>query len=237
MGRHILLADASTTIQTLVRLLVAGEHVELSFATTVQDAARAAIESSASLVLADLLLPGGGGVELARQLRDRVPVAVLVPPQTRLDPATAAAAGAIATLVKPFDRTSFLGLLRRTVGPAPRVDGARDVAALQPGTLDVHRPADPRSKDTTDGALDARIAAAVERAIAERLGEAVETATAERLGEAVERATAERLGEALDAALGDPLDARIAAAVERLVGERAEAIIRAELDRLLREEG
>lgn len=270
MGRHVLLADASPAIQTLVRLLLAGEQVDLSFSSTVPDAAQAALERGASLVLADLLLPGGGGVELARQLRGRVPVAVLTPPQAKSDPAAGAAAGAIATLAKPLDRPTFLALVRRVVGPAsappaaPRATRIAESAAEQPANVqDEHQRASVErlvaelAATTAGRVVEARLAELGLAADSHRLtvGESDREVTEARLAALDARAAeADRRLAELDARLAEltaqvtelgaarlseqasaRIDDHVAAAVQHLVGERAEAMIRAELDRLLEE--
>ena len=213
MARHILLADASPTIHTLVRLLLAGEAVDVTIATSTAQAL-AAMEARdgarPGLVLADTML-AGDGIDLARQLAGRVPVVLLVAPHASLEPGAAAAVGALGVLPKPFDRPTLLGLLRRVYGAEPGAEAPSPAPAPNP---------------TAELAALARDA--VERALAERLDRAV--------GEAVAARTREAVARALDQALDQALDARLEAAVQRLVGERSEAIIRAELERLLRED-
>jgi CheY-like chemotaxis protein len=191
MARRVLLADASPTIHTLVRLLLAADAVDLVIATSGQAALDSARSQPPQLVLADVLLPGLGGAELTRALRSepstaRVPVLLLSPPHLRTPAEEAREAGARGVLAKPFDRETFLAAVRRELPPAE---------APRPAVGPVVET--PASGGVSAAELEARVAAIVERTVArvldERLQPAIAAAVQRMVGAEAERIIREEL--------------------------------------------
>ena len=92
MPRSVLLADDSLTIQKAVQWSLAHEDVALSFARSGEEALAKARELRPDLVVADSVMPGRNGYELAAALRAdpsfaRTPVLLLASNQEPLDEA------------------------------------------------------------------------------------------------------------------------------------------------------
>ena len=111
----MLLVDDSEHVTGALRVLLEATGREVAVATTVADALRACRDAPPDLVLLDLTLPDGDGLELLRALR----AAGAEPPPTAAltghdDPETVrrcADAGCLATLVKPVPMRELLARL------------------------------------------------------------------------------------------------------------------------------
>jgi CheY-like chemotaxis protein len=132
-GKSILLADESPTIRRVVQLTLADSGVRLEAVGSAAEALSRLDMLRPDLVLADVRLPGPGGYELCRQIKDSprpVPVLLLsgyfeggVPEQAR-------ACGADGHLAKPFDTRALVATVRALLerqapaaGPAPAPSG------------------------------------------------------------------------------------------------------------------
>lgn len=219
MIRRILLADASPTIRTLVRLLLAGEGLDLVFEAKGEAVLATLGDGTPTVVLADSLLEGIDGLELCRRISSdpatrSTPVLLLSPAHAPISPAAAAEAGARGVLRKPFDRDSFLRAIRDAAGPRRATPAPSTPAPEVTGALD----------PASDAAVQQRIERTVARLLDERLPQLVETAVARWL-----EANA---GAHIETAAG-PVLREVA---ERVAPSKTEALIRAEIERLLAEE-
>ena len=114
MGKRILVADDSRTIQQAFAMVMVGSGYELSFAKTVDEAlALAKRDARPDLVLSDVALGGGSGFDLCAglkadaSLRD-VPVYMLASSHNPYDDARGRKVGADGHLAKPFESQALL---------------------------------------------------------------------------------------------------------------------------------
>jgi len=117
MPRTVLVVDESSTIQQAVRHALAGEPWEAVGAASGQEAEDKLRAGRFDVVLCDADLGGEDGFGVCRRIREAppgraVPVVLM---GARVTPAAAAAAGATATLTKPFSSEELLGALQEAV--------------------------------------------------------------------------------------------------------------------------
>ena len=110
--------DEADLAATVTRLL--GRHGHRAIAVGSCDAAQAAIRSgeTPALVVLDLRLPDGDGLEVVRAARARVPPIPTIVMTGHASPATqraALAAGAFAFLAKPFTTASLVALVEEAL--------------------------------------------------------------------------------------------------------------------------
>ncbi|MEE9305268.1 MAG: response regulator, partial [bacterium] len=113
MGKKILLADDSVTIQKIVELTFEGEGLELEVAADGHEALELAEASPPDLILADSTMPGLSGVELCRKIREHpvlkpIPVILLTNSFDDFNRADGDAAGVTAYVEKPFESQALL---------------------------------------------------------------------------------------------------------------------------------
>jgi CheY-like chemotaxis protein len=113
MGKKILLADDSVTIQKIVELTFEGEGLDLEVAADGHEALERAEASPPDLILADSTMPGLSGVELCRKIREHpvlkpIPVILLTNSFDDFNRADGDAAGVTAYVEKPFESQALL---------------------------------------------------------------------------------------------------------------------------------
>jgi len=117
--RVLLVEDHALVVDALTILLESGGH-EVRAAATVADAVRRAVEAPVDVLLLDLTLPDGDGLDVLARLRDAGALpSVAVALTGHDDPATrrrCVAAGCVEVLVKPVPARE---LLARVAGWAP----------------------------------------------------------------------------------------------------------------------
>ncbi|MDA3960997.1 MAG: response regulator transcription factor [Planctomycetota bacterium] len=128
MSAHLLLVEDEVRLARNLVLNLEAEGYTVTHAATCAEA-RTAIGPDIDLVVLDLTLPDGDGIELAEQLRDAgtlVPICMLTARSGSEDVVAGLAAGADDYVGKPFDLDVLLGriaaLLRRASYPA-RIGG------------------------------------------------------------------------------------------------------------------
>ena len=121
---RVLLVEDETLNRALVRAVLnrrADElpPLDLVEVDTLADARKALGENPADIILLDVRLPDGSGLDLARELRDgrdeadSPVVAILSASVLALERVAAQAAGADAFLAKPFVPTELTALIKR----------------------------------------------------------------------------------------------------------------------------
>lgn len=123
-SRRVLLVEDDRSAATATRrfLRSAGHRVRL--AATVADARQAIASARFDVVISDLALPDGNGLDLLRQLRASSPAAHALPGillsgfAMPADAESALAAGYSAHVAKPFDADDLLETIRRVTEPA-----------------------------------------------------------------------------------------------------------------------
>jgi CheY-like chemotaxis protein len=133
MGKRILVADDSLTIQKAFAMVMDGSEYVLSFAKTVDEALAAAkANGRPDLVLSDVALGSGSGYDLCAEikaepsLRD-VPVYILASHQTPYDEARGRKVGADGHMAKPFESQALLDAVASAIAST-----ARPISAVMP---------------------------------------------------------------------------------------------------------
>lgn len=111
MKRRILLADDSVTIQKVIELTFLDEDYDVRAVSNGDEAISALAEVSPDFVIADVHMPGANGYEVcrrAKQIRQDLPVLLLVGTFEPFDEAQARNVGADSFLKKPFDSQELL---------------------------------------------------------------------------------------------------------------------------------
>ena len=118
------LVEDDSQIRRFVRMALEDEHWQVFEATTVRQGLAACAASQPNLVIADLGLPDGDGVELIRELRawSSVPILVLSARTSEQQKVEALDAGADDYLTKPFSVAELLARVRAHVRRAAKAD-------------------------------------------------------------------------------------------------------------------
>src|SRR5262245_35419965 len=131
MGKKILLADDSLTIQQVVELTLSGTEYELTCVSNGQKALESIARSRPDLILADAVMPEKNGYEVCEAVKGnrstaRIPVVLLSGVFEPFDRERAERIGADLVVSKPFDAQQLLdrieGLLGRAAAAPPPED-------------------------------------------------------------------------------------------------------------------
>ena len=126
----VLVIEDEAEIRRFVRLSLQGENLEVSEADGVRRGLIEAGTRRPDLVVLDLGLPDGDGIEFIRGLRawSQIPIIVLSARTNESDKIAALDAGADDYLVKPFGTGELLARVRAQLRRHPRADA--DVASV-----------------------------------------------------------------------------------------------------------
>ena len=134
----MLLVEDEESITTPLREALAREGFDASVASTAADALALAQELDPDVVLLDVILPDGSGLDVCRELRrtSRVPILMLTARGEEADRIVGLELGADDYVTKPFSAREVVAriraVLRRTDGAAPAESGdALDVGELR----------------------------------------------------------------------------------------------------------
>jgi DNA-binding response OmpR family regulator len=138
---HVLVVDDEAEVRDLLQEYLSGQDYEVSTAESIP-AARAVLDaakngSPVELVVLDLKMPGENGLVLARELRDRGGVAVIMLTASgeTIDRIVGLEVGADDYLAKPFDPRELLArirsVLRRLRAGTPAASAAGDASGGQ----------------------------------------------------------------------------------------------------------
>lgn len=125
---HILVVDDEPRIRTMLRRYLVEEGFKVTEAAD-GSAMRAALEGGTiQLVLLDLMLPGEDGLSLARAIRQRseIPVIMLTGKGDLIDRVVGLEAGADDYITKPFELREVLARIRTVLRRAPGSHQAAD---------------------------------------------------------------------------------------------------------------
>ena len=133
----ILLADDSPHAQRMGERILREEGFDVSSAADEATALARLADADPDLVIADVFLPGGGGLELCRYVKNfhrHVRVILTAGQLEVLDEGEARAAGCDAVLRKPFEASMVIGTIRSLVQEAKLARGlfAEALAAVPP---------------------------------------------------------------------------------------------------------
>jgi two-component system, OmpR family, response regulator len=135
---HILIVDDEPRIRTMLRRYLVGEGLKVTEAAD-GAALRSVLDREAvDLVLLDLMMPGEDGLSLARYIRQRseIPIIMLTGKGDLIDRVVGLEAGADDYIIKPFELREVLARIRTVM----RRSGARTTASATPAPV---RPTDP----------------------------------------------------------------------------------------------
>jgi len=129
MGKRILIADDSVTIQKAFAMTLGHEDLAITAARSADEGLTLARQTRPDLVIADASMPGRSGYELCAALKADaalrvIPVYILSSTQQPYDEAKGQQVGADGTFVKPWDTAAMIEKVRdaasRPAGAAPR---------------------------------------------------------------------------------------------------------------------
>lgn len=140
-GPLVLLVEDEAPMRRFLRATLSAHGFRLIEASSVAEAMVALTAQSPELVLLDLGLPDGDGLDLTRQLREwsRVPVIVLSARGREDDKVVALDAGADDYLTKPFGVNELLARVRVALRHAAAVPSLSPVIDVEPLRIDVAR--------------------------------------------------------------------------------------------------
>ncbi len=143
MKGRILAVDDDPAIVEVVRLNLEAEGYEVVTASTAAAALQAFAESPCVLAVLDVMLPDSDGFELARQLRERsdVPIIMLSARDSDVDKAVGLGVGADDYVTKPFSPLELVARVKahlRRYG-ASSADTSDEIVETGPVRIDVAR--------------------------------------------------------------------------------------------------
>jgi two-component system, OmpR family, KDP operon response regulator KdpE len=136
-GPLVLVVEDEPQMRRFLRATLAAHGYRLVEAASAAEASLVANSHNPALVLLDLGLPDGDGIELTRKLRGviEVPIIVISARGREEDKVNALDAGADDYLTKPFGVGELLARMRVALRHAQRGDAAPSPAALELGAL------------------------------------------------------------------------------------------------------
>jgi CheY-like chemotaxis protein len=141
MGKRILIADDSVTIQKAFALTLTGEDFTLTPARSADEGLTLARQTRPDLVIADATMPGRSGYELCASLKADaalrgIPVYILSSTQQPYDEAKGNQVGADGNLTKPWESTSLIEKMKGAMGQPVAAPAARPASLLPKAALD-----------------------------------------------------------------------------------------------------
>ncbi|CAN5434259.1 hypothetical protein BH23ACT9_BH23ACT9_20730 [soil metagenome] len=132
---RILVVDNEVDIRRFVEVNLRLEGFEVIVASDGAEALQKAFESTPSLVLLDVMMPGIDGIEVCRRLRadprtSHIPVILLTAKSMTVDKVVGLAAGADDYVLKPFDPMELVARVRTVMRRASDLRGASPLTGL-----------------------------------------------------------------------------------------------------------
>jgi DNA-binding response OmpR family regulator len=141
---HILVIDDDPQIRALLQEYLTENGLRVSTASTSAEMTRILNEEAIDLVILDLRLAGEDGMAIARSLRDRsaIPIVMLTGVREEADRVMGLELGADDYLTKPFSPRELLArirtVLRRTQSALPGLAQQRDIRAYRFGDFELN---------------------------------------------------------------------------------------------------
>jgi CheY-like chemotaxis protein len=144
MGKTLLLADDSVTIQKVVGISFASEDITLVTVDNGDDAITRARAVRPDVILADVVMPGKSGYEVCEAIKAdaalrHIPVLLLTGTFEAFDNERAARAGAAGHIAKPFEAQALVERVKRLLAAPPAAQPA--AAAAKPAAAPQPQPA------------------------------------------------------------------------------------------------
>src|SRR3984885_14069582 len=127
--KPIWIVDDDQSIRWVLEKALARENFATRSFSGVRDALTALEQESPQVLVSDIRMPGGSGLELLQTVRDKLPgfPVIIMTAFSDLDSAVAALqGGAFEYLAKPFDVDKAVELIRRAVDESMRGEAAYD---------------------------------------------------------------------------------------------------------------
>jgi len=136
-GPLVLVVEDEPQLQRFLRTALGAQGYRIVEATTVQEALIAATTHNPELILLDIGLPDGSGIDLARRIREwsRVPIIVISARGREDDKVAALDAGADDYLTKPFGVNELLARIRVALRHALASASSTGESVLEIGPL------------------------------------------------------------------------------------------------------
>jgi two-component system KDP operon response regulator KdpE len=149
-GPLVLIVEDEPQMRRFLRATLAPRGFRLAEAETAAEGEISAATHHPDLILLDLGLPDGDGIDLTRRLRERIatPIVVLSARGREADKVEALDAGADDYLTKPFGVDELLARMRVALRHAARAAGGAEEPVLEVGPLRVDLE---RREATVDG--------------------------------------------------------------------------------------
>ena len=161
--KPVWIIDDDRSIRWVFEKTLAREDIPFKMFSSAQEALTALGASTPQVVVSDIRMPGGSGLELLQKVKERHPAlpVIIMTAYSDLESAVAAfQGGAFEYLPKPFDVDHAVDLIRRAMEESLRQDEVVEVAEARsrdPGPGRFHaggiprnRPSDPVSRDGAD---------------------------------------------------------------------------------------
>jgi two-component system nitrogen regulation response regulator NtrX len=126
-GTRILVVDDEPDVREMIATLLAEDGYAVTTACDGETALRAIAATHFDVATMDLRMPGMSGRELlvaARALDPALAVIIVSGYATPEEAGLCRARGAVGVVLKPFDVSTLLDLIARTLAARPRVDGS-----------------------------------------------------------------------------------------------------------------
>src|ERR1700738_1733820 len=136
---HVLVVDDEPRIRTMLRRYLVEEGFKVSDAADGAGMRTVLTREAIDLVLLDLMMPGEDGLSLARHIRQRseIPIIMLTGKGDLIDRVVGLETGADDYITKPFELRRVLARIRTVMRRAgPRASGATQAAPAAEATVD-----------------------------------------------------------------------------------------------------
>ena len=135
---RILVVDDDPQIRRVMRVTLTGQGYEVDDAKSGEDALEKLSEERFDLVLLDMSMPGMGGLETCRSIRQHSEIAIvmLTVRNTESDTVEALDAGADDYITKPFKTSELLARIRAALRRTPWTQGPSGRVALGSSEVD-----------------------------------------------------------------------------------------------------
>jgi DNA-binding NtrC family response regulator len=131
MNERVLLVDDDPGVSEVIGMLLEREGYAASHAATLKASLEQIKRSELDLVVTDLKLPDGTGLDViagVRARRPRLPIIVITSYSSMESAIAALRAGAADYVIKPFDNGELLRAIARTLSARRMLHGARPLA-------------------------------------------------------------------------------------------------------------
>jgi DNA-binding NtrC family response regulator len=116
---RLLIVDDEKSLREMLGLLFHKQGFEVLSAANYTEGVAAALRSSPDVILCDIKMPDGNGLDLLRKVKEEqehIPIIMITAHTSTQDAVDAMKAGAVDYIAKPFDNDELVLIVRRAVG-------------------------------------------------------------------------------------------------------------------------